>query len=51
MESWSKCLLAASARDGLAATSAESIPTALQGEITTILAGMALSYRQLEASK
>lgn len=51
MESWSKCLPATPAHESSAATSAESVPTALAGEITTILAGMALNYRQMEITK
>ncbi len=51
MESWSKCTATAPALEISATTSVESVPAALQGEIATILAGMALSYRQLEAIK
>lgn len=51
MESWSKCAATASAPEVSAPTSAESVPAALQGEIATILAGMALSYRQAEVTK
>ena len=50
MESWSKCMATAPAHEA-ATTSAESVPAALQGEIATILAGMALSYRQVEVTK
>jgi hypothetical protein len=51
MESWSKCTATAQALEISATTSVESVPAASQGEIATILAGMALSYRQLEAVK
>jgi hypothetical protein len=51
MESWSKCTATAPAPEVAAPTAVESIPAALQEEIATILAGMALSYRQLEAIK
>ena len=51
MESWSKCTTTASAPEVSAPKSVESVPAALQGEIATILAGMALSYRQLQAIK
>jgi hypothetical protein len=50
MESWSKCTATAPTHEA-ATTSAESVPAALQGEIATILAGMALSYRQVEVTK
>lgn len=51
MESWSKCTATGPAPEVSATTPVESVPAALQGEMATILAGMALSYRQLEAIK
>jgi len=51
MESWSKCLITAPVQQGLTMTPVESVPAAVQSEIATILAGMALSYRQVECTE
>jgi hypothetical protein len=51
LESWSKCTATAPAPEVSATTPVESVPAALQGEIATILTGMALSYRRMEAIK
>jgi hypothetical protein len=52
VKSWAKCTVTAPALEGSATTPVESVPAALQGEIATIFAGIALSYRQqLEATK
>jgi hypothetical protein len=51
MEGWLRCLAAAPAQETPAATPVESVPAELQGEIATILAGMALSYRQAEVTR
>jgi len=50
IESWSKCALPTSpVREDSAGASGRSVPVELHGEITNILAGMALSYRAWEA--
>lgn len=51
LESWARCLAAAPTQEGPAATMLDRVPTASQGEIATILAGMALSYRQVEVTE
>ena len=52
IESWSKCALPTSqVRDDSTGASVHSAPVELRGEITNILAGMALSYRSWEATK
>jgi hypothetical protein len=51
LESWARCLAPAPAQEGPTATLVDPVPTALQGEIATILAGMALSYRQVEVTR
>jgi len=50
IESWSKCALPTSpVRNDSKAALVHSAPVELRGEITDILAGMALSYRSREA--
>ena len=51
IELWSKCVPPPkSMREGSTGTSAHSVPPELHGEIASILAGMALSYRRMEAN-
>ena len=52
IESWSKCALpTCPVRDDSTGASGHSAPVELRGEITNILAGMALSYRPWETTK